>query len=258
MINRWTFLGLGLLIAIVAVVSFACNDDSEGTITTDGAAVTVRIAQPAEGAEVRNPVVLEVQAAGEVEIKEAAAGEADSFHYAAFVDREGAERSASVVRNGEAQGVYQFAGSRVELLDLSPGQHTIVVGLADVDDVMSAVPLARVTFTVEATVAALCQNLVTLEQSIAALSNVTASTQVSDIKAAREAIQNAYDDVVSSANEVQKERLEDLEKANDDLKSAIDDLPDNATLGDAAAAIEGQVAVVRAARDEVSADLDCG
>ncbi len=257
MLTRWTFLGLGLLVAIVAVVSFACGDDSEGTITTDGATVTVRIVQPTEGAEVRNPVVLEVQAAGEVTIKEAAAGEADSFHYAAFVDREGAERSASVVRNGEAQGVYQFAVSQVELLDLSPGQHTIVVGLADVDDVMSAVPLARVTFTLEATVAALCQNLVTLEQSIVALSNVTASTQVSDIKAAREAIQKAYDDVVSSANEVQKERLEDLEKANDDLRKAINDLPDNATLGDAAAAIEGQVAVVQAARDEVDADLDC-
>ncbi len=27
MINKWTFLGLGLLIAIVAVVSFACDDD---------------------------------------------------------------------------------------------------------------------------------------------------------------------------------------------------------------------------------------
>ncbi len=27
MFNRWTFLGLGLLIAIVAVVSFACDDD---------------------------------------------------------------------------------------------------------------------------------------------------------------------------------------------------------------------------------------
>lgn len=27
MINKWTFLGLGLLIAIVAVVSYACGDD---------------------------------------------------------------------------------------------------------------------------------------------------------------------------------------------------------------------------------------
>ena len=27
MLNRWTFLGLGLLIAIVAVVSYACGDD---------------------------------------------------------------------------------------------------------------------------------------------------------------------------------------------------------------------------------------
>ncbi len=27
MINRWTFLGLGLLVAIVAVVSIACDDD---------------------------------------------------------------------------------------------------------------------------------------------------------------------------------------------------------------------------------------
>ncbi len=27
MLNRWTFLGMGLLIAIVAVVSFACDDD---------------------------------------------------------------------------------------------------------------------------------------------------------------------------------------------------------------------------------------
>ena len=27
MLNKWTFLGLGLLLAIVAVVSFACGDD---------------------------------------------------------------------------------------------------------------------------------------------------------------------------------------------------------------------------------------
>ena len=42
--------------------------------------------------------------------------EANSFHYAAFVDRDGAERGASVVRNRGAQGVYQFAGAKLTSL----------------------------------------------------------------------------------------------------------------------------------------------
>ncbi len=34
MINKWTFLGLGLLLAIVAVVSYACGDDEQSEAET--------------------------------------------------------------------------------------------------------------------------------------------------------------------------------------------------------------------------------
>ena len=131
------------MLVAVATVAIACgDDDSEGTTRT---AIAVRIVRPAEGAEVRSPVVLEIQAVGEVTIEGTAEGGPDSFHFAAFVDQDGAQRGASVVRDGKAQGVYQFTGN-FHTLHLSPGRHTVVVGLADADDVMSAVPLASVTF----------------------------------------------------------------------------------------------------------------
>lgn len=136
--------GAMVLIAVVTVAIACDDDDSEGTTST---AIAVRIVRPTEGAEVRSPVVLEIQAVGKVTIEGTVEGGPDSFHYAAFVDQDGALRGASVVRDGEAQGVYQFTGS-FHALHLSPGRHTIVVGLADAEDVMSAVPPASVTLTV--------------------------------------------------------------------------------------------------------------
>ncbi len=37
--NRWTFLGLGLILPIVALVSFACSDDDDGPSEADAVAV---------------------------------------------------------------------------------------------------------------------------------------------------------------------------------------------------------------------------
>ncbi len=160
MINKWTFLVLGLLIAVVAVVSFACGDDessddgstSSVQLEVDGtviAGVTLSILSPEDGATVTSPVTLDVAVAGGVLVEAAADMVPGAIHYFASVDGTQADlaRGTIIARGEEQAGIYQWAASSVAL-DLLPGEHTVVVGLTDNDDRIIGVE-AEVTFTVE-------------------------------------------------------------------------------------------------------------
>ncbi len=160
MLNKRTLLWLSLLIASVAVVAFACGDDepsddgstSGAQLEVDGtviAGVTLSILSPEDGATVTSPVSLDVAVGGGVLVEPAEDKVSGAIHYFSSVD--GAQASlaggTTIARGEEQAGIYQWAAGSVEL-DLLPGEHTVIVGLADSEDSIVGVQ-AEVTFTVE-------------------------------------------------------------------------------------------------------------
>jgi hypothetical protein len=112
---------------------------------------TIAITGPANGATVSGPVRLSVNIQG-VPVKPAADGDPAAYHYHALVDVD----PSTVVIPGQPiptgqANIIHTADPTIEIPDLAPGQHTIVVILTRTDHVpLSPSVQDRVTFTVGA------------------------------------------------------------------------------------------------------------
>ncbi|TVP64556.1 MAG: hypothetical protein EA342_16045 [Leptolyngbya sp. LCM1.Bin17] len=105
--------------------------------------------------------------------------------------------------------------------------------------------------------AELCANLDRLETSLMALSQIDANSQVSELRTARENVASAYQDVRSSAEDVQVARTEELEAAYNDLDTTVDNISGRETVGEAANAVAAGLSNIRAARTQMDADVMC-
>jgi len=156
--KHWALAILALLMAALAIVAFACDDDDDGngaeptaTTAADGeptaaGELSVEILAPEDGATVASPVTLEVSASG-VEIAGAADVVEGAAHYHAFVDQDPVAEGEAVPSEDDA--IIHFADDSVEL-ELEPGEHTVTVVLGDNSHIRHAgVAEAAVTFTVE-------------------------------------------------------------------------------------------------------------
>ena len=154
----------GLIVAVFGIAAVACSDDddagnggnvSTATIEVDGqtiAGVGIAITSPEDGSTVTNPVTVAIEVVGGVAVEAAADAQSGAVHYFGSVD--GAQVNLAtntvVARGEENAGIYQWSAGSIEL-DLEPGEHTLIVGLANNDDaVISDQVQASVTFTVEA------------------------------------------------------------------------------------------------------------
>lgn len=157
MFKKSSVLAVAVLIAVVAVAAVACGDDDDSTggsatiaiNDTPVAVISVQIVSPENGSTVSSPVTFEVVAEGAI-IAPADDDVQGAAHYARAVDgAAGALVTGQVVARGsEAEGIYQYAAGSVEV-EMTPGEHTVVIGVADNDDLLlSGVELAEVTFTV--------------------------------------------------------------------------------------------------------------
>ncbi len=147
MTTKWLVL-VGILVAVIGIAAVACSDDDDKSNGNDVGAVRVRITSPEEGDVVASPVTVTIVADGIV-IAPASAGQTGAAHYVVAVD--GANGSLAVgeavARGREAEGIYQTAAGSVDL-ELAPGDHTVVVNLADNDDVLTRGSVIAVSFTV--------------------------------------------------------------------------------------------------------------
>jgi ABC-type transporter Mla subunit MlaD len=80
---------------------------------------------------------------------------------------------------------------------------------------------------------------------------------VGEVQDAREAVDEAYDDLESAAEDVAEDRTQAVEDAWDELGSAVDDVDDDATLEEARTALSEQASQVRAEADALNAELGC-
>lgn len=132
-----------LLVVLAAVVG--------GTRATAQSALSLRIAAPANGQTVQNPIRVRVDIAGGT-VAEASAGDPQALHYHILVDVD----PATVIQPGQPlptgrSEVLHTANQDFPLTALSPGQHTITAVLTRGDHVpLSPNVQDQVTFTVAA------------------------------------------------------------------------------------------------------------
>jgi len=105
--------------------------------------------------------------------------------------------------------------------------------------------------------ATLCSDLGQLETSLAELAQINANSQVNDLRQARENVANAYKNVQTAAQAVEEARLDDLQMAYDDLDKTVNNISGRETVGEATVQIADGMANVKAARQELSAGLQC-
>jgi len=103
-----------------------------------------------------------------------------------------------------------------------------------------------------------CEDLTNLQDSLAGLeASLRGDSTVGEVRDAAENADAAFDEAQSSVGEVAETRIADVESAMDSLRNTIEDLPDDATLSQAADAIESDLAMVTDAVNETSDQLAC-
>lgn len=80
---------------------------------------------------------------------------------------------------------------------------------------------------------------------------------VGEVKAAREAVDETYDDLESAAEDVAADRAQSVEDAWEQLEGAIDDVQDDDTLAEARADLSTQADGVRTAANDLNSELGC-
>lgn len=89
-----------------------------------------------------------------------------------------------------------------------------------------------------------CQALVAYGEAVRELQNVNASTTVEELQSARDNVADARDAVWDAAGGLREARIRSAESAWENTQEAINDIPGDATLGEAAATIRGQAAIL--------------
>jgi outer membrane protein assembly factor BamD (BamD/ComL family) len=102
-----------------------------------------------------------------------------------------------------------------------------------------------------------CQALVAYGEAARELQNVNASTTVEEVEAARDDVVGAREDVSNAAGDLREARLRSSEAAWENTQEAINDIPGDATLGEAAATIRIQAAILVNEIERIG-NISCG
>jgi cell fate (sporulation/competence/biofilm development) regulator YlbF (YheA/YmcA/DUF963 family) len=103
----------------------------------------------------------------------------------------------------------------------------------------------------EEAIAQYCQDLESFQAALAAVRGLTTDDTVEEATVALEALDDAFDEVRSSAYTLGDVRVEELEEAYEDLDDAIRDIEEGQTITDAAASIQAEVESINALYDEL-------
>lgn len=103
----------------------------------------------------------------------------------------------------------------------------------------------------------LCTDLDGLQTALTGLAGLSVDSSVDDLESERDAINDALDDVRSSADDVEDAEIEALEDAYDSLESAVGDISDDMPISDALASVQDESAAVVAAWDQLFTATGC-
>jgi hypothetical protein len=102
-----------------------------------------------------------------------------------------------------------------------------------------------------------CTELNQLQESIAALGALGPTSTVDEFKEAADNVQESAQDAARAVRRVEEERAEELRDAEIDLNDAVDDVDNDEPVAAAIAQVQPQIAAVVAARDQMTASLNC-
>lgn len=102
-----------------------------------------------------------------------------------------------------------------------------------------------------------CQALVAYGEAVNELQNVNAGTPVEELETARDNVSDVRDDLLDAAGGLRDARIRSAENAWGDTQEAINDISGDATLGEAAATIRGQAAILVTELERIG-NLTCG
>jgi hypothetical protein len=102
-----------------------------------------------------------------------------------------------------------------------------------------------------------CQALVTYGDAVRELQNVNAGTTVEELQSARDNVADARDAVGDAAVDLSEARIRSAENAWENTQEAINDISGDATLGEAAATVRGQAAILVTEIERIG-NISCG
>ncbi len=102
-----------------------------------------------------------------------------------------------------------------------------------------------------------CQALVTYGEAVRDLQKVNASTSVDELQAARDNVSEARDAVGDAAVDLSDARIRSAEDAWENTQDAINDISGDATLGEAAATVRLQAAILATDIERIG-NISCG
>jgi cell fate (sporulation/competence/biofilm development) regulator YlbF (YheA/YmcA/DUF963 family) len=108
--------------------------------------------------------------------------------------------------------------------------------------------------TEEEAVAQYCADLDEFQTALAAVRGLTIDDTVEEAEVAFAALDDAFDEVQSSAYTLADVRVDELEEAYEDLDDAIRDIEEGQSLSDAATSVQDEVANIDAAYDAIYAE----
>jgi hypothetical protein len=104
----------------------------------------------------------------------------------------------------------------------------------------------------------LCGSLTTLESSIQALLNIDTSTATkSEFQSDVDAVESAWDQVKTDAQDVQDADTGDLDSAWDSFESAVKDVPSDSSVSDAESAVSQSAADLESAAKSTASSVNC-
>ena len=102
-----------------------------------------------------------------------------------------------------------------------------------------------------------CQALVAYGEAVRELQNVTANTTVEELQSARADVADARDALGDAAVDLREARIRSAENAWENTQAAINDISGDATLGEAAATVRAQAAILATEIERIG-NISCG
>ncbi|MGN0063927.1 MAG: hypothetical protein ACI379_06770 [Nocardioides sp.] len=105
--------------------------------------------------------------------------------------------------------------------------------------------------------AAACESYQAYAEAVARLDTLDQASSVDEIADVRDDVKAAHETLVEDLEAVADDRDDQLVAAWEAFGKAVDDIDGDATVPEAAASLSEEVAAIRAAREQVAADLTC-
>lgn len=105
--------------------------------------------------------------------------------------------------------------------------------------------------------AAFCGDLEQLDVAVSTLLELSAQSTVGEVRAARDGVSDAVDDVKSSGSDVSEADTTDLEQAYDDLNDTVQNIQDDQTVQEVLDSVSASAQNVAAAGQQLFADIAC-